>query len=360
MNDVYVLDRDFNILGIIDSYASIIWRPSYSGIGDFEIYTGATDKAVKLLTENNYLVRSCDISADENDIITYKKVMIIKNAIINTNVENGDFLTVTGKELKFILHQRLIWAQTIVNGTAEEAIRQYITENAINPTNANRVIPGLVLAEPVGISDTISKQVTASPLDETITEICNTYGYGWDVYISNNQLVFTLYVGLDRSYNQTALPYVVFSDKYNNLYNTEYQKSTELFANTALVGGEGEGLDRIYTTCNDDIAGLDRFETFIEANEINRNEGQEDEVPLNEYLKQLGEKGKEKLTEFGITEAFTGEIVNDLNFVYEKDFFIGDIVTVINKYGISRNVRVISAIESDDETGTKLIPQFNI
>ena len=47
-------------------------------------------------------------------------------------------------------------------------------------------------------------------------------------------------------------------------------------------------------------------------------------------------------------------------FKYGTDFFIGDIVTVIDKYGIQKNVRVLSAIESEDESGTKLLPQFNI
>ena len=39
---------------------------------------------------------------------------------------------------------------------------------------------------------------------------------------------------------------------------------------------------------------------------------------------------------------------------------MGDIVTVVNKYGLTKNVQVISAIESIDENGTTLIPQFNI
>ena len=361
MNEVYVLDRDFNLLGIIDGYVSIIWRPSYSDIGDFEIYMGATDKAIELLQENNYVVRSSDISSDADGNITYKKVMIVKNMIVKTDVENGDFLTVTGRELKYLLHQRLIWKQTIVDGTAENAIRQYITENAISPSDPNRAIPNLILGDTAGLTDSISKQVTAKPLDETIVEVCNTYNYGWDIYIYNNKLIFNLYQGVDRSYAQTDRPFVVFSDDYDNLYNTEYQKNTEMYANTALVGGEGEGLERTYTTYGNENAGLDRFETFVDASSVKSNEGNEEEqISASEYLSLLQENGKEKLAELGITEAFTGEVVNDIAFVYEVDFFLGDIVTVINKYGVSKDVRVISAIESDDETGTKLIPQFNI
>ena len=51
---------------------------------------------------------------------------------------------------------------------------------------------------------------------------------------------------------------------------------------------------------------------------------------------------------------------SDIAFKYGEDFNLGDVVTVINKYGIQKNVRVLSAIESEDESGTKLLPQFNI
>jgi hypothetical protein len=360
MNEIYVLDRDFNLLGIIDGYVSVIWRPSYSDIGDFEIYMGATTEAVELLQRDRYVVRTSDISVDDEGRVTYKKVMIIKNRIINTDVENGDFLTVTGKELKYILHQRLIWSLTTVNGTAENAIRKYITENAISPTNTKRVIPGLVLSDPLGLTDKIEKQVTAKPLDETIIEVCNTYNYGWDICIYDNTLLFSLYQGVDRSYEQTDRPYVVFSDDFNNLHDTEYQMASENYANTALVGGEGEGVDRKYATVGDEHSGLDRYETFTDAKSTQSSGEGEETISESAYIKLLEEDGKETLKELGVTEAFTGEVVNNMGFVYEKDFYIGDIVTVINKYGISKNVRVISAIESEDENGSSLIPQFNI
>jgi hypothetical protein len=78
MTELYVFDRNLNLLGIIDEYVSIIWRPAYYDIGDFEIYMGATEKAVKLLSENNYVVRSSDITVDGSGNTTYKNVMIIK------------------------------------------------------------------------------------------------------------------------------------------------------------------------------------------------------------------------------------------------------------------------------------------
>ena len=359
MNNVYILDQQFNLHGIIDEYISIIWRPSYSDIGDFEIYLSATDRVINLLKENRYVVRSSDITV-EGGVTTYEKVMIIKNIQLITSVEDGDFYCVTGKELKFLLHQRIIWKQTTLTGTAENAIRQLVTENAISPTDVNRVIPDLMLGVSAGLPATIDKQVTGEYLDNVIKEICISNNYGWDIFITNNKLMLVVYEGLDRSYGQNVRPYVVFSDEFENLYNTDYQLFTEEYANTTLIGGEGEGLERVFVTVNNDKTGLERYETFTDARDISSNKGTAEEIDSVTYNKLLAERGRENLASLSYTEGFSGEVLSDVAFKYGTDFFIGDLVTVINKYGIEKNVRVLSAIESEDETGVKLLPQFNI
>lgn len=360
MNNIYVLDQELNLQGIIDDYVSIIWRPAYYDIGDFEIYVNATDKAISLLKENRYVVRSSDISVD-NGIATYKKVMIIKNLQLTTDIENGDFLCVTGRELKFLLHQRIVWGQTTLrNDTAEYGIRRLIGSNALHPVEPTRTIPNMQFAEPKGFTEPIEKQVSNVQLDEAVIEICKTYGYGWDIYITGNKLTVEIYKGVDRSYNQTERPYVVFSDDFENLFETEYVYESENYANMTLVGGEGEGLDRIYAYVNNDVSGLERYETFTDARDISQNLDSEDEaISYEDYLLLLDERGRENLTKLTIAEGFSGEVV-DVAFKYGEDFFIGDVVTVINKYGIQKNVRVLSAIESEGEDGVKLLPQFSM
>lgn len=163
MNNIYVLDQNLQLQGVIDEYVSIIWRPAYYDIGDFEIYLGATDKAIDLLRENRYVVRSSDISV-ENGVTTYKKVMIIKNLQLITDVENGDFLTVTGRELKYILHQRIVWGRSIIRDSVEYCLRRLIGSNAVHPVEPARVI---------GLQDFINENtetmlVNALPVSVTV------------------------------------------------------------------------------------------------------------------------------------------------------------------------------------------------
>lgn len=358
--NVYVLDQSFNVVDLIDDYESIIWRPAYYDVGDFELYLNATPKVIALLKKDYYLVRDIDILIDEDNKITYRNVMIIKNFKLTTNTEEGDHYTVTGRELKYLLNQRIVWTQTNLTGTAENGIRQLVTENAIEPIDGRRKIPNLILGASAGLTDTISKQVTGGQLDDAIREICITYNYGWEVYIYDGNIVFIVYQGVNRSYNQTERPYVVFSDDFDNIHNSEYELNTESYANMALIAGEGEGTQRIHDSIGIYLTGLERFETYVDARDISQNKDSEDEISLEDYKILLQERGKEKIAELAFTEGFTGEVLANVNFIYGIDYYMGDTVTVINKYGISKNVMVLSVIESADENGTNLIPQFNI
>lgn len=357
---IHVLDQSFNLVGVVDDYISVIWRPAYYDIGDFELYINATSEAIKLLNEGYYLVRDRDIFMDESGNVTYSNVMVLKNIKLNTDVEEGDHLTYTGRELKFLLSQRIVWTQTTLSGTAEAGIRRLVTENAISPADNKRVIPALTLGASAGLSDSIDKQVTGESLAQTIIDICKAYGYGWEVYIYNKSMVFIVYKGVNRSYNQSENPFVVFSDDFDNILNSEYERNSENYANCTLIGGEGEGIARTFTTVGNTYTGLNRYEIFTDARDISQNKGSENEIDVTTYLSLLNERGLENLAPLSVTEGFTGEVLNNVNYKYGEDYYLGDTVTVINKYGISKDVMVLSAIESVDESGTKLIPQFNI
>ena len=354
--NLHVLDRNFNLLGVIDDYVSVIWRPAYYDVGDFELYLDASINNINLLRENYYLVRDKDISVDDEDNTTFKNVMIIKNYNITTDTEGGDYLTVTGRELKYILNSRIVWTQTNLTGNVVTAIEKLVNDNAIAPVDTKRVIPDLVLDKSLVVSDAITKQLTGDKLDEAITEICMTYDIGYEIYIKNKKLVFRLYRGVDRS---NTVPHVVFSEEFENILSSQYECNTEVYANTTLIGGEGEGVERIYTTVGTANTGLNRYEVFTDARDISQNKDSEDAIDLNTYLNLLNERGLEKLSEHSIIEAFDGEVQHDVNFKYGEDYYLGDTVLIVNKYGMSKNVKILSAIESDDENGAKLIPQFN-
>ena len=61
-----------------------------------------------------------------------------------------------------------------------------------------------------------------------------------------------------------------------------------------------------------------------------------------------------------MTETFSGEVDYTTMYSYKKDYYIGDIVQLINEFGISRAVRITEYIRSEDNSGNKSYPVFEV
>ena len=128
------------------------------------------------------------------------------------------------------------------------------------------------------------------------------------------------------------------------------------YANVAIVAGEGEGLNRKKTTTGSTSAtGLQRYEVFVDAKDISSNEGA---ITNADYIKMLAEKGSEKLAELQTVVTFDGEVDATRNYILNRDFYLGDMVQIINEYGITKKTRITEIIESEDENGASVIPTF--
>lgn len=353
--DVYVLNRDFEFVDICDDYISLIWTPRYFKNGDFELYLPATDKNIALMKADYYVVRDKDIGKDGSSDV-YKNVMIIEKIQIITDIEDGNHLIVTGRCLKSILARRIVWQQTTLYGLVETALRSIITDNAIDPSVASRKIENLELTETKGFSDEINRQVTGDNLYDFVVEVCTAYGMGWEIFIQDNRFKIHFYKGEDRSYNQDVNPYVVFSAEYDNLFSTNYTYDKTNYKNVALVAGEGEGLAR-KTAVAGEASGLDRYEVYVDSRNSSSNDGN---ISESEYTDLLIEEGNEVLKDDAntITENIDGQVEPSVNYVYEQDYFLGDIVEVISEHGISATSRITEVIESEDENGPSIIPTF--
>lgn len=341
--NIYVLDPQYNMIGIVDGYSSVIWTRRYQDAGDFEIYISASKYIIGLLQVDNVLIR------DDDDM-----VCVIEKVTLDTNAESGDYLTVTGRSIESVLDRRIVWSQTTLNATAEAAIRQLLTENAISPENESRKIPSLSLGQANSFSETLEKQITGENLLESIKNICVTYGYGFKITLNNGNLVFDLYKGIDRSTNQNENPFVIFSDNFDNMVSSQYAYDKTNLKNVALVAGEGEGKDRKTQTVGD-AAGLYRRETYIDARDVSSNDG---EIAEADYNAMLIDRGEESLSGLAETVAFSAEVGNTKLYAYKTHFFVGDIVQVENNFGIAAACRISEVVECEDENGYTCLPTF--
>lgn len=343
--DVYVYNTSFELIGIIDNFSSVIVTSRYYEAGDFEIYLKASSKNLELLQPDHYI--------KYNDFVG-----IIETINITTDLEQGNYLTAGGRDLKSILDRRIVWQQTNLYTTAEAGIRSLINDNVISPAISDRAIKNFILSDAKGYTDPINLQVTGDTLYETIINICKAYNYGWQITLNDsNQFVFELYKGTDRSYGQSSNNYVVFSPEFENISSTNYTKDKQGLRNVALIAGEGEGLDRITQTTGS-ASGLNRRELYVDARDISQNKGNDGEITDADYKKLLLERGGEQLAERMATESFEGDV--NTNYVYNlnDDYYLGDIVTAVNEYGIAADTRIIEIIQNESNTGYSVIPTF--
>lgn len=356
-------DRD--LVGIVDDAKSVIWHRMYYGVGDFEVYAPCTPSNVELLTEGNYISRLDD-----------EEVGVIESAIVTYSEEDGRMIVATGRFAKSVLDRRIIYRRdghsvspTVLSGNVEDAARKLVNENAINCTfDAGRNIPELVLGASAGTSHTIidetgaaaQKQVTHDNLLTYTDSLLEEYDMGaYCVLNADRKFAYTVFEGADRSTdNAEGNSPVIFSQDFDNLLSSEYAYDVTALKNTALIGGEGEGTERFCSVVkNNAVTGLARREIFVDASRHSKKYKDESNVEKtftdSEYDAQLKTIGLQTISEMERVETFNGEIdVTNGSFVYGKDFFLGDIVTVQDvEIGLYINPRIVEITEVQDEDG---------
>lgn len=258
MIDIYVLDGNLETVGIVNGFTSLIWANRYNTVGDCDLYVPATIENLDLLKKDNYLMRK-----DDDMICRIEKVEL------ETDVENGDYLAITGYDVKKILQQRIIWSQTNVDGNVEDYIRDLITKSLVNPALSARQVrntrgePIFFLGDKAGFTEVTTEQATYKQISEKIEELCQRYEWGYKVIQDSGKFYFCLYAGEDRSDT------VIFSPDFENLVSTLYQEDNTNLANVALVGGEGEGSQRARNVSGY-AESLKRNEIFVDAKDISR------------------------------------------------------------------------------------------
>lgn len=348
-----ILDKDLNTSSVLDIYESILWTDRYNKCGDFEIYTSMTDTILSEL-QQDYYVWSRDS----------EHTMIIEDIQITADAEDGNNLIIVGRSLESILERRIIWNQTILSGNFQNGIKKLLDENVISPTDSNRKIDNFIFVESTDTAITeltLEAQFTGDNLYDAICDLCASKEVGFKVTLTEEgKFAFQLYAGADRSYDQLTNPYVVFSPSFENIINSNYLESKKTLKTVTLVAGEGEGSERKtkeVAISSGGGSGLARRELYTDARDISSTT---DDGTLTEaeYNSQLEQRGKEKLADSTETITFEGEMETSKMFVYGEDFFMGDIVQIVNEFGIEAKARVVEMIHSQDENGLDFYPTF--
>ena len=339
----YIYDKSFNRIAEIDDYKSFIWTQRYYTPGDFELC--APISKLKYFAIGYYVFRKGDDYGG-----------IIEKVYIGKTEDQSEVVIATGRSLTSILGRRVISTQQMITGSVLSGIELLITDNIVNPDLPARQISNFIFTNTSQSIAEMEAQYIGENLLDVVSGLCESNQIGMKCKLgSSNNFIFELYDGVDKSYAQSVNPYVVWSDKYDNLYSSEYFEDCSEFATDVCVGGEVISNERVLVwSAKDSQSGIERFEKFLDASNTIQNE---QIITLEQYKEQLEGLGLVEVTEY--TAAFSGEV--DFSRIMQGNIVnVGDICTIQNnKWGIYINSRVLEIIESVGEDGSyKAIPTF--
>lgn len=336
--ELRIYNREMAFMGVIESITALQWNRKYYEAGDFELHLPVTEYNMRLIALGNLLWIRGKVEAG-----VMEDIQLISNAKKQECVVKGRFTS-------SYMDRRLIRPRKTFSGAVEVAMRTLLDE-AVE-------IPNVVLGDLKNLPATVSFQATYKNLLTYETKLAQSAGYGFRFVpdFAEKTLTFEVYNGVDRSTSQMERTKVEFSEKFNNLASLTYQLNNQIYKNLAYVGGEGEGLDRTFVVVGDDtVTGLDRREVYVDARGIQKEDGMTDA----QYTALLEEEGNKALKEDILSESLEFDTDPNGNFVYLRDFDLGDIVTVKKEsWGVSTDMRITEISEVYERGYIKITPTF--
>lgn len=358
MNCIEIINTDFELLGIITNYESLICVWNFYECGTFELTINKNKANANKLKKDNMLI------VNKRD----DKILLIDKVVTTTN-KNSKTLKVTGFCIKGITKRRIIATNgydRVLEDYAENIQKHYIQKHMVesyydNIRTPERDISWVKIAPTQNRGIKTVWQARLTNLHDELKHISEDTGLGWKGILNRNEkcIYFDSVKGTDRTINQTENanthedlsefthqelsiytheqlqgtikhPYIIFSEKKKNLLEGKTTDDNTNYKNVGYCAGKGENEDRLITVIGT-ATGFDRREVFIDLNNI-------------EDPDELNQEGQKKLDTYKIIQSIEGKIYQIPNMEWEKDFFLGDLVTLEND-GIYEDKRIIQAKE---------------
>ena len=254
--EVYILDKNLNLVMVVDTFTSLIWDKYYNQVGAGELYVPATAEALTYIKQGYYVQRS-----DDDMICRVRKIEL------DTSAEDGNYLIFTLESAEGILGQRIVWETASCTGKLEPWLHSLVSKALGTDADADRKIKtpnGTLLVSTgtlKGYTQTGGDQTSYANVAEKLSDICKREGWGYKLALDGNHFKFEIYAGTDRSAT------VFFSEEFGNLISTKFIDDETDLANVALIAGEGEGANRAKMTAGGGT-GADRYELYVDARDL--------------------------------------------------------------------------------------------
>lgn len=365
---IRVLDKDLKFVDFLRKYTFSQFQRCFRDVGTFQI-------DAKLVDENKYL-----LNRKEQFFILFgfKDFGIVDRIEKEADNEYEKNIKIMGRMSSVIFTKRVVFKTFKYKGSSSVFVKNLILSNMVESQDKDR---NLAIAVEFLYDDVlkqresnISKSVTGGYVWDAISEILELDKLGivlhpivkpkmtendiniegWKAYISP---------GVDRTkHNPFNNEAVVFSQSLSNIKTTDYYTNAQDYRNVVYIAGEGEGSDRKWFQKNINQAdskgmqGWNRSEMWIDARDIQSEDEEGNVIPDEEYQKLIDDRINERSEEGALRDEYNATIVqeNEL-YTYEKDYDVGDFVTVVdNELGVEIDAQIVKAVISE-EKGQKIV-----
>jgi hypothetical protein len=358
--EMYILDSLWRREAVIDVFKSFIWTERYAAWGDFELIIPSTAQ------NRNRLVQGLFVSMDKS--FRVGKIETVQDEVNDDGIR---MLTVKGRTLEAILEDRLARGATsgldaapkwvFTEMTPKEILQQMFHDICVTGIlNEGDIIPGIIEGSELFPEDTIdppaddipSYEVQAQPLYSAMGDVAKAYDLGYRIVRDpvSNLIYFDTYTGCNRTSKQATLPTVIFSPDMDNLKNVKKLTTVAGYKNVAYVLTNsltevvyGEGI-------SPDIEGFERNVLIVDGQDITD----------GDVSAKAIQRGKDELKKYRQLQAIDGELADSVQYVYQEDYWLGDMIELRDDEGLTTDMRIAEQIFVHDEEGERNYPTLSI
>lgn len=356
---------NFKSAGILDVFESLTVNWRYYTYSQFSLKILLEDVQKIIFNNSEEIQRRKDILFSlfiSDNILNINDVYFYIDRVVCDDSTKGE-VVISGKSLRAKSLKRIVYRIYHQTKKPEQIIYDHINNEVVNPSQASRKIQYLSITSPGTLStSTVDYQNSYGVVCDEVDALCSTYDIGIRETATNLQ---NPHNKLEIVKGKDLSDVVEFSVDFDNLLSESYESSNFDEATMAWVFGEGDGSARINVKLNDNLAGLEREEIYVDARDIQKQtqDGSGKDITLtdSQYKATLTSRGIEKLAEQEEVLTLNGDIdlESDL-FVYGKDYELGDRVRFTSKLFNLTKTSVLAGIdETWDNTGHHMSPLWD-
>lgn len=365
--ELLTLNSSYQPSELVERYSSLIWTERYLTSGDFQLISTDVSRMIKLLPlESLVTIRESTVPM----LVESHKIEKPKNSAPSLTVKGRSFESVLERRaaVKFAVAgvpgARVTWVElrNKPSDAAYQAIRQIIgdVERSSVPLSAqtpivslNDALPMVDLIVPADYSTGILNEYEIKPgsLYSAVLELLAINHHGIKSVrpvTGANKIAIEIYNGADLTIVNDPNA-VAFDAKFDQFEDATYLLSEQGSYNRGYVFSK-TAFSEISKTAAPEPVGLARRVLYVDASA----EGGLDTAETRRT------KGLLELYKYNATALFDGRVAEQVAEGYNRDYFLGDIIRLDGEYGLSQNVRVSEFIHSDDNTGSKSFPTFEL